>query len=61
MPNEDGSAVEMVDVWTIILTDRHTLEQQRLSIQKEARDTLIRDLTGGIVLAGGDLPNVKPG
>lgn len=51
----------MVDVWTIILTDRHTLEQQRLSIQKEARDTLIRDLTGGIVLAGGDLPNVKPG
>ena len=57
-PEEGDDGVNVVDVWTLILTDRQTTDQIRLSFRKDARDELVRQLTGGIVLAGGELPRV---
>lgn len=58
MEEQDGQAQGVVDVWMLMFTDRQTGEQIRISFRKEARDELVRQLTGGIVLAGGDLPKV---
>ena len=55
---QDGSPSGMVDVWMLIFTDRQTHDQIRISFRREARDDLVRQLTGGIVLAGGELPKV---
>ena len=48
----------VVDVWMIVLTDRQSGDQIRVSFRKDARDELVRQLTGGIVLAGGELPKL---
>lgn len=55
---QDGQAQGMVDIWMLVFTDRASGEQIRISFRKDARDELVRQLTGGIVLAGGDLPKV---
>jgi hypothetical protein len=56
---EDGEeTLEMVDVWTITLTDRQTPHRILISFRKDARDELVRQLTGGVVLAGGELPKL---
>jgi hypothetical protein len=47
-----------VDAWTIVYTDRVTGDQIRCRVQKETRDIIVKKLTGGIILAGGDLPSV---
>lgn len=57
-PEDDGDGVTTVDVWTLILSDRHSGDQIRLSFRKDARDELVRQLTGGVVLAGGELPRL---
>ena len=51
-----GSA--LVDVWTLIFTDRVSGDQVAIGFRREARDEVVRLLTGGVVLAGGDLPQV---
>lgn len=55
----DGDPVAH-EVWTIVMTDRRTHEQLRLGMRRPLRDDVVRLLTGGIVLAGGDLPNMPP-
>ena len=55
--NKQGSPVS-VDTWTIVFTDRSYGDQIKVSFRKEARDALVRQLTGGVILAGGDLPSV---
>ena len=45
-------------LWTIVFTDRDTGEQIRVGLTRKGRDGLIKDLTGGIVLAGGELPSL---
>lgn len=57
-PEMEGDQVSAVDVWTLILTDRATGDQIRVSFRKDARDELVRQLTGGIVLSGGELPRL---
>lgn len=58
-PNEDGSeGLEVVDVWTLILTDRQIPRRIQISFRREARDELVRQLTSGVVLAGGELPRI---
>lgn len=57
-PESDGDGLESVDVWTLVLSDRQTGDQIRLSFRRDARDELVRQLTGGVVLAGGDLPRL---
>lgn len=52
---QDGS---FTDTWTLIFTDRATGDQIHIAFRREARDELVRQLTGGVVLAGGDLPSV---
>lgn len=53
----NGESV-LVDVWMLVFTDRQTNDQIRISFREEARDALVRQLTGGIMLAGGNLPKV---
>jgi hypothetical protein len=48
------------DVWRIVLTDRAYGDQLILDIGRDARDELVKMLTGGIVLAGGELPRLPP-
>lgn len=50
--------LEVVPVWTLALTDRQSGDQIFLSFRREARDELVRQLTGGVVLAGGEFPQV---
>lgn len=54
--NENGA--EVVDVWTLILTDVRSGDQIQIAFRREARDELVRQLTGGVVLAGGELPRL---
>jgi hypothetical protein len=54
--SEEGVATH--DVWTIVLTDRLVHDQFRISFRRETRDEVVRQLTGGIVLAGGELPRL---
>lgn len=54
---EDGAPV-LVDTWSLVFTDRTYGDQIRVVFRKEARDAIVRDLTGGVILAGGDLPSV---
>lgn len=58
LSQENGSPM-VVDTWTIVFQDRSYGDQIRITVRKDARDALVRDLTGGIVLAGGELPQ-KP-
>lgn len=54
---ENGSPVS-VDTWTVVFTDRTYGDQIRITFRREARDDVVRQLTGGVILAGGDLPSV---
>lgn len=57
--DEDGDEqLDVAEVWTLVLTDRVLGNQINLSFRREARDDLVRQLTGGIVLAGGELPQI---
>ena len=57
--DENGSeGLQMVDVWTLILTDRQSPHRIQIAFRREARDELVRQLTGGVVLAGGEFPKV---
>jgi hypothetical protein len=57
---EENGGVEMVDIWTLVLTEVSppTNNQYRIGFRRDARDEIVRALTGGVVLAGGDLPNL---
>lgn len=57
--SKEAGAPIVVETWTLVLTDRTYHDQHRITLRREARDGLVSDLTGGIVLAGGDLPQ-KP-
>ena len=50
--------LEVADVWTIVYLDRQSGDQIHMSFRREARDELVRQLTGGVVLAGGEFPKV---
>lgn len=52
---QDGAPV-IVDTWTLVFTDRTYHDQYRITFRRDARDSLVKDLTGGVVLAGGELP-----
>ena len=57
--DENGSeGLQMVDVWTLILTDRQSPHRIQIAFRRAARDELVRQLTGGVVLAGGEFPKV---
>lgn len=49
---------QVVDTWTIVLTDMQSQDQIRVGMRRDVRDELVRQLTGGIVLAGGELPKL---
>lgn len=57
-PSKNGGEPEAVDMWTLFLVDRDTVERYDYTMTREVRDELVRQLTGGIVLAGGELPKI---
>lgn len=57
LDEKDGEA-DVVDVWTLVFTDVQSHDQIRIAFRKDTRDMLVRQLTGGIVLAGGELPKL---
>lgn len=58
--SEAAGAPIVVETWTLVFTDRTYHDQYRVTFRRDARDALVSDLTGGIVLAGGELPQ-RPG
>lgn len=46
------------DAWTLIFTDKTYGDRILITFTRETRDEVVRLLTGGIVLAGGDLPQM---
>lgn len=44
--------------WIFTFADRHSGDTIRFAFDDDVRDYIVRELTGGIVLAGGDLPKV---
>lgn len=50
--------LETVETWTLILTDRQTQDQIQIAFRREARDELVRQLTSGVVLAGGEFSRI---
>lgn len=55
----DGD-LTVVKLWTLVLTDLQSGTATEITFGREARDELVKRLTGGIVLAGGELPNIRP-
>ena len=53
-----GGAPATQPLWYVVLTDRDTGDVIRFALTRKGRDGLVRDLTGGIVLAGGELPKL---
>lgn len=56
-PDEDPMIEE---VWTMAYVDRVTGDSIQISFDRATRDELVRQLTGGIVIAGGELPRGGP-
>lgn len=56
-PGDNGEP-GVAEVWTLVLTDRQTQDQIRIGFRRETRDVLVRQLTDGIVLAGGEFPKI---
>jgi hypothetical protein len=48
----------VVKVWSLVFTDRQSGDQIRIAFRQDTRDEIVRQLTGGIVLAGGELPKL---
>jgi len=60
-PRENPAGeIEVLELWTIVLQDSVSGSTTEISFGKDTRNELINRLTGGIVLAGGELPNVGP-
>ena len=56
--NPDEMEPVMQDFWIVVFTDRDDGSQIRVGLTRKGRDGLVQDLTGGIVLAGGELPRI---
>jgi hypothetical protein len=54
---ESGDVV-YEDEWCIIYTDRASGDQIMACFPRDVRDEVVKQLTGGIVLAGGELPRL---
>ena len=55
---ENGGKPQTVDVWKITCTDRAIGDQVWVIMDEALKDEIVRQLTGGIVLAGGELPKL---
>ena len=49
---------DFTDVWTLVFQEQGTGNQIMFAMRRDARDELIRQLTGGLVLAGGEFPKL---
>lgn len=57
-PDDPGAPI-ISKTWTITMSDRTYMDQHIITFGQDARDHLVKVMTGGIVL-GGDLPQKPP-
>ena len=48
------------ETWTLVFREQGSGNQIVFAMRREARDELVRQLTGGVVLAGGEFPQLGP-
>lgn len=58
VPDQNGGEAKKEEFWQIVLLEVGTGNSISYRCTKDIRDHIVRGLTGGIVLAGGDLPQV---
>lgn len=46
------------DVWTLVFIEGGTGNLVKYTFRRDVRDDIVRKLTGGVVLAGGELPRL---
>ena len=61
-PNPDGAPTDLVPTegWALVFTEMipQTGDTIQFVFGREVRDAIVRELTGGIVLHGGELPKL---
>lgn len=60
-PEEDAANSgnpHTVKTWTQVFVDRDNGDRIELTFERAVRDDLVRQLTGGVVLAGGEFPKI---
>lgn len=50
--NSDENGPVIVEIWTLVFTDKSYGDQIRIGFPQEARDSIVKDLMGGIILPG---------
>ena len=50
---------EQIDTWELVFLDRDSGDRIQIAFEREVRDDIVRQLTGGIVLAGGEFPRLQ--
>ena len=50
--NSDENGPVVIEIWTMIFTDKSYGDQLRVGFPKEVRDDIVKQLMGGIVLPG---------
>ena len=50
--NSDENGPIVIDIWTLIFTDKSYGDQIRIGFPQEARDEIVKELLGGIILPG---------
>lgn len=59
VPNAGENGEPVIEMqYVLIFRDRQTSDTIRVAFDKETRDYIVRELTGGIVLHGGELPKL---
>jgi len=56
-PGSNGEP-QVAQRWVLTYIDAQTGDTIRFAFDDEVRDYIVRELTGGVVLAGGNLPKV---
>ena len=57
--DDDGNPI-IVDAYYIAYQEHNSGDIIHIAFTEEVRDVIVRQLTGGIILAGGNLPKLPP-
>ena len=55
---EQEQSGDFSDTWTLVFREKDSGNQIVFAMRRDARDELVRQLTNGVVLAGGEFPKL---